>query len=253
MTSASQIRRLWPDPSASALDDAALAAMYGRPPRPHLRVNFVSSVDGAVTLDGHSAGLSGPADKRVFGVLRMLCDALLVGAGTLRRERYRAVRLDAGRRSWRRDNGLPEFPRLVVASRSLYLDPAQAAFADAPVRPLVLTTAKAVPPRGLTDVADVVPVGDDEVDVATLLPELSRRGFDQVLCEGGPRLFGSLTAAGLVDELCLTVSPLLAGPGPNRITLGLPGPTHPLRLAHVLTAEDVLMLRYVRASPHASA
>ncbi|HEX2772388.1 MAG TPA: pyrimidine reductase family protein [Micromonosporaceae bacterium] len=249
MTTQSQIRRLWPDPSAPALDDAALADLYSRSQRPHLRANFVSSVDGAVALDGHSAGLSGPADKRVFGVLRMLCDALLVGAGTLRHESYRAVRLDARRRAWRRDNGLPEFPTLVVVSRSLHLDPAQAAFADAPVRPLVLTTAKAVPPPGLTEVAEVLPLPGDEVDPAAALAELHRRGLDQVLCEGGPRLFGALTAADLVDELCLTVSPQLAGAGADRIILGPQGPSHPLRLAHVLAADNVLMLRYVRAAP----
>jgi riboflavin biosynthesis pyrimidine reductase len=249
MTAPPQIRRLWPDPSAPALDDAALAALYGRSQRPHLRANFVTSVDGAVALDGFSAGLSGPADKRLFGVLRMLCDALLVGAGTLRRERYRAVRLDARRRAWRRENSLPEFPPLVVVSRSLYLDPAQAAFADAPVRPLVVTTAKAVPPPGLTDVAEVLPLGDDEVDPAAALAELRRRGLDQVLCEGGPRLFGALTNADLVDELCLTVSPQLAGAGPGRIAAGTPGPTHPLRLAHILASDDVLMLRYVRRTP----
>jgi riboflavin biosynthesis pyrimidine reductase len=249
MTTSPQIRQLWPDPNAPALDDATLAALYGRAQRPHLRANFVSSVDGSVTLDGFSAGLSGPADKRVFGTLRMLCDALLVGAGTLRHESYRAVRLDARRRAWRRDNGLPEFPTLVVVSRSLYLDPAQAAFADAPVRPLVVTTANAVPPPGLTEVAEVRRIGDDEVDVAAALADLHRRGLDQVLCEGGPRLFGGLTAADLVDELCLTVSPQLAGAGAGRIAAGTPGPTHPLRLAHVLASDDVLLLRYVRRMP----
>ncbi|MFI7646190.1 pyrimidine reductase family protein [Micromonospora sp. NPDC049460] len=241
------ISALWPQPSAQPLDDAALAGLYGRADRPHLRVNFVASVDGAVAVDGYSAGLSGEPDKRVFGLLRMLCDALVVAAGTLRHEGYRAVRLDERRRAWRREHGLPEYPTLVVVSGSLDLDPAQAAFADAPARPVVLTRSDAAAPPGLTDVADVVRCGDDRVDLAAGLAELRRRGFDQVLCEGGPRLFGALTAADLVDEVCLTVAPLLAGAGPGRITAGDASEVRHLPLRHVLAAADgVLMLRYAR-------
>ncbi|MDT0529346.1 pyrimidine reductase family protein [Micromonospora sp. DSM 115977] len=244
------ISALWPQASARPLDDAALTALYGRSDRPHLRMNFVTSVDGGVSVDGYSAGLSGEADKRVFGLLRMLCDALLVAAGTLRHEGYRAVRLNERRRAWRREHGLPEYPTLVVVSGSLDLDPAQAAFADAPVRPVVLTRADAVAPPGLTGVADVVRCGDDRVDLAAGLAELRRRGLGQVLCEGGPQLFGALTAADLVDEVCLTVAPLLAGAGPGRITAGDTSDVRHLPLRHVLAAADgVLMLRYARDRP----
>ncbi|RKN26262.1 pyrimidine reductase family protein [Micromonospora musae] len=241
------IGRIWPVPPAQALDDATLTALYGRADRPHLRVNFVSSLDGAVSVDGYSAGLSGEPDKRVFGLLRMLCDGLVVAAGTLRHEGYRALRLAEHRRAWRREHGLPEHPRLVVVSGSLKLDPAQAAFADAPVRPLVLTHAEATPPPGLTEVADLVRCGTDRVDLAAGLAELRRRGLDQLLCEGGPHLFGALTAADLVDELCLTVSPLLAGGGPGRISAGPPSPPRRLPLRHTLVTEDgTLLLRYAR-------
>ncbi|MGC4787553.1 pyrimidine reductase family protein [Micromonospora sp. DT178] len=241
------ISALWPQPSARPLDDAALTALYDRSDRPHLRVNFVTSVDGGVSVDGYSAGLSGEPDKRVFGLLRMLCDALVVAAGTLRHEGYRAVRLNERRRAWRREHGLPEYPTLVVVSGSLDLDPAQAAFADAPVRPVVLTRADSVAPPGLTGVADVVRCGDDRVDLAAGLAELRRRGLGQVLCEGGPHLFGALTAANLVDEVCLTVAPLLAGAGPGRISAGDPSDVRHLPLRHVLAAADgVLMLRYAR-------
>ncbi|WP_174537076.1 pyrimidine reductase family protein [Micromonospora chalcea] len=247
MSVGTPIERIWPAPVTCALTDPELTALYGRAPRPHLRVNFVASADGAVTLDGYSAGLSGEPDKRVFGLLRMLCDALVVAAGTLRHEGYRAVRLSPERRAWRRERGLAEFPTLVVVSGSLDLDPAQAAFADAPVRPIVLTHADAVPPPGLTDVADLVRCGTGRVNLAAGLAELRRRGLDQVLCEGGPHLFGALTAADLVDELCLTVAPLLAGAGPGRITAGDASPPRHLPLRHVLAAADgVLMLRYAR-------
>ncbi|MDG4802096.1 pyrimidine reductase family protein [Micromonospora sp. WMMD980] len=246
MSVGTPIERIWPAPVTGPLADPQLTALYGRPARPHLRVNFVASADGAVTLDGYSAGLSGEPDKRVFGMLRMLCDGLLVAAGTLRHEGYRAVRLDAGRRAWRRERGLAEFPTLVVVSGSLDLDPAQACFADAPVRPLVLTRDDAEPPAGLADVVDLVRCGADRVDLTTGLAELRRRGLDQVLCEGGPHLFGALTAADLVDELCLTVAPLLAGAGPGRITAGAASAPRHLPLRHVLAADAVLMLRYAR-------
>src|SRR5262245_60425575 len=98
------------------LDDETLTQLYGRSPGPALRVNFVTSVDGAVEIEGFSGGLSAPGDKRVFGILRKVCDALLVGAGTMRHEGYRAVRLDESRRAWRRERGLPEAPTLVVVS-----------------------------------------------------------------------------------------------------------------------------------------
>ncbi|MEU1686374.1 pyrimidine reductase family protein [Micromonospora sp. NPDC005707] len=247
MSVGTPIERVWPAPVTGPLTDPQLAALYGRVPRPHLRVNFVASADGAVTLDGYSAGLSGEPDKRVFGLLRMLCDGLVVAAGTLRHEGYRALRLGEERRAWRREQGLAEYPTLVVVSGSLDLDPAQACFADAPVRPLVLTHAAADPPPGLTEVADLVRCGAQRVDLAAGLAELRRRGLGQVLCEGGPHLFGALTAADLVDELCLTVAPLLAGAGPGRITAGAGSAPRHLPLRHVLAAADgVLMLRYAR-------
>ncbi|MGC4805590.1 pyrimidine reductase family protein [Micromonospora sp. DT233] len=247
MSAGPPISRLWPDPAATPLDDAELVALYGRAGRPHLRVNFVTSADGAVTLDGYSEGLSSVPDKRVFGLLRMVCDGLLVAAGTLRHEGYGAVRLNEPRRAWRRAHGLAEYPTLVVVSASLDLDPAQGAFADAPVRPIVLTHAGAQPPPGLTEVADLVRCGTDRVDLAAGLAELHRRGLGQLLCEGGPYLFGALTAADLVDELCLTVAPLLAGGGSGRITVGEASAPRELPLRHVLAAADgTLMLRYAR-------
>ncbi|TDB70759.1 pyrimidine reductase family protein [Micromonospora sp. KC721] len=249
MSAGTTIRRIWPTPPSGPLDDAELTRLYGRADHPRLRVNFVTSPDGAVSLDGYSAGLSGVPDKRVFGLLRMLCDGLVVAAGTLRHEGYRAVRLSGPRRAWRRDHGLAEYPTLVVVSRSLALDPAQPALADAPVRPVVLTTGAATAPAGLADVVDLVRLGDDTVDLAAALTDLRRRGLGQLLCEGGPQLFGALTAADLVDELCLTVSPLLAGAGPGRITAGGPSAPRALGLRHVLAADDgVLLLRYVRAA-----
>jgi riboflavin biosynthesis pyrimidine reductase len=223
-----------------------LVDLYRYPPGPWLRLNFVSSLDGAGHVGGRSEPLSGPADKRVFGVLRMLCDALVVGAGTLRDEGYHALRLDAGRRAWRVANGLPEFPVLVVVSGRLDLDPAHPALADAPVRPIIVTR-EGAGPGPLAEVADIVAAGAEHVDLTRAVAELHARGLRHILSEGGPRLFGSLTAAGIVDELCLTVSPLLAGPGATRIIAG-PAIDNPARLTlrHVLFDDGLLFLRHSR-------
>ena len=241
------VEALWPQVSGP-LDTEALTALYPRTEAPALRVNFVASIDGAVTVDGFSAGLSGPGDKVIFGTLRMVCDALVVAAGTVRTEGYDALRLDAGRRAWRTAHGLPEFPLMVVVSGRLDLDPAQEVFADAPVRPVVVTHTGADPGRraAIERVADVIAVGDGRVDLPAAVAALHARGAAHLLCEGGPHLLGALTADDLVDEMCLTVSPLLAGGDAGRIAAGPPGPPRPMALRHVLAEDGMLFLRYAR-------
>lgn len=254
------ISRLWPDPQP--LDDDALIAGYevADRSRTHLRVNFVTSVDGAVEVEGFSAGLfsdglARDADLKVFGMLRMLCDALLVGAGTLRHEGYQSLRLSGPRRAWRRAHGLAEYPTLVVVSSALDLMAANPALADAPVRPIVLTHAAAPADRraALEPVADVLTLGDEQVDLAAGVARLAERGLRQLLSEGGPHLFGALTAADLVDEVDLTVSPLLAGPGADRIIAGRGHAPSRLALRHVLVDDQgMLLLRYTRPAPAAT-
>jgi riboflavin biosynthesis pyrimidine reductase len=223
-----------------------LLAGYPRADRPVLRVNFIASADGAVSVDGLSAGLQGPGDKDIFDHLRTICDALVVAAGTVRAERYDALRLTESGRAWRVAAGLPEFPLMVIVSGSLDLDPEQLIFSDAPVRPIVLTHRAAPAGAPVRDVAEVIAVGDDEVDLAAGVRLLHRRGATQLLCEGGPGLFGALIAADLVDELCLTVAPLLAGGGAGRIAQGPPAPPRRMSLRHSLTHQDMLFLRYAR-------
>lgn len=227
--------------AAYAVDDRAV---------PHLRVNMVTSLDGAVTLGGLSGGLSSKDDQDLLGRLRMLADVVLVGAGTLRAEGYNGLRLGESRRAWRLAQGLPENPVLAVVSARLDLDPANLALADAPVRPIVITRAGAPAERraALAAVADVLVCGQDEVDLAAAVAALTSRGLCQVVSEGGPQLLGALTAADLVDELCLSVSPLLAGAGAGRITAGVPAvQAHRLVPKHVLSSDDgFLFLRYCR-------
>jgi riboflavin biosynthesis pyrimidine reductase len=219
--------------------DEELLARYPRVEG--LRVNFVTSLDGAATVDGLSTGLSSPADKQVFRLLRMTCDALLVGAGTLRDEEYRPLTLDADRRAWRAACGLSAYPRLVVFSRSLAIDPHHRALRDAPVRPLVVTPADPGD-HPLREVADLTVAAN----LAQSLAALREIGLSHLLCEGGPTLLGELTGADLVDELCLTLSPVLAGPGATRMSVGTPHPPRLMQLIHALPAEDALLLRYRR-------
>jgi riboflavin-specific deaminase-like protein len=231
------------------LAGADLAESYPRSAQPVLRVNFVASIDGSVTVDGKSGGLGGPGDKLIFDWLRTACDALVVAAGTVRKENYDALRLTAAAREWRRTRGLPEFPLMVIISGSLDLDPAQLVFADAPIRPVVFTHAGAPADRRaeLAPVAEIVTVGETSVDLVATVRELHARGATQVLCEGGPHLLGALIAADLVDEMCLTVSPRLVGGSAGRIATGPDGPPREMSLAGILADRDMLFLRYVRS------
>jgi riboflavin biosynthesis pyrimidine reductase len=222
-----------------------LEKLYPRNSSPTLRVNFIASADGAVTVDGLSGGLHGPGDKEIFDSLRMVCDALIVGSGTIKAENYDALRLTADARAWRTGHGLPEFPLMVIVSGSLNLDYDQLIFADAPRRPIILTHAGADTAQAAKH-AEVIAIGDGEVDLAAGIQALHARGATQLLCEGGPRLLGAMIAKDLVTELCLTVSPLLAGGGPGRIAAGAPSSPRKMSLRHILSVEDMLFLRYAR-------
>lgn len=241
------ISRLWPRPDPSPLDDTALLSAYAVPAGPFLRTNFVSSADGAATVDGRSGRLGGAADKRVFDLLRVCCDAVLVAAGTLRSEGYGAMVLDDYHQELRRSLGREPQPVLVTVSGKLDLDPAHPMFAEAPVRPWVLTHEDAPRDRrtALSEVAEIVVCGSSSVDLSGGLKKLAEAGIEQVLSEGGPSLLGAQLAAGVLDELCLTVAPKLAGAGASRIVTGPQADVHDAELAHVLHSDDgELFLRY---------
>lgn len=244
------------------LDQEDLIARYAIPDRtrPHLRVNFIASLDGAATHDGVSGPLNNPDDKQVFDTLRMLSDVVLVGAGTVRQEGYGAMRLDDDAAAWRLAHGLPAHPRFAIVSSRLDLDPASSIFTDAPVRPIVITHAE--PTRGdggsgdsaraarltaLAAVSDVFTCGETALDPRVMVTALADAGLPQILCEGGPHLLGALIEADAVDELCLTLAPVLEGGSATRITAGHAQRTRAMRLAHVFAAGDMLFLRYLRA------
>ncbi|MFF5263670.1 pyrimidine reductase family protein [Actinomadura viridis] len=247
-----RMRRL--SPEAGPVDPAEA---YAYPPgpasgtaRPWVRANMIASVDGAATYDGRSGGLGGETDRRLFSLLRVLADAVIVGAGTVRAEGYGPARPDP---AWERLRaGRPATPALVIVSRSLRLDLDAPIFTAAPpdAPTIVLTTETADPGRlrAARDRAEVLTAGGDDVDFRTAVALLAGRGYTRLLCEGGPRILSQVAGADMLDELCLTVSPLLAAGASPRVLDGppLPAPSE-LRLAGALTDdEDFLFLRYVR-------
>lgn len=241
-----KIARLFPEPEES-LTDERIAECYASGSEPWLRVNFVESVDGAATRAGRSGGLGNPADRRVFGILRRLCDVVLVGAGTIRAEGYGGMKVDADSEAWRTEHGLAAQPRLAIVSDRLALSPDDAVFTEAINRPLVITNAANADAGAdrFADVADVVAAGTDRVDAAKIPGILADRGLPRVTCEGGPALFGALVRAGAVDEVCVTVSPLLVGGRGPRITRIADDLGQDLQLAHVLSSQGTLLLRYL--------
>ena len=234
------------------LDDRDLAELYAYPGPMWLRTNMVTSADGAGFLEGRTAALSTPGDMRIFGLLRVLADVVLVGAGTARTEKYKPARHREALAHLRA--GRPPTPPIAVVSRTLELDLESPLFTGAPshARTIVITCASAPAPlqEAAARVADVIVAGTAAVDLTEAAGVLAGRGMSRVLCEGGPHLLRQVAADGLLDELCLTVSPLLAGPGAHRITHGPPlAAALPMRLAHVLEADGFLFCRYLAAAP----
>ena len=242
------MHRLFPDQAEVDPIDA-----YGRLSRaghrPQVRLNMIASVDGASSVDGHSAPLGGPADKALFATLRALADVILVGAATMRTESYGPARLDESSRGLRLRWAMTAVPPIAVVTRACRLDWHAPFFADAEQRPIIITAASAAldDRARAAEVADVIVAGDKGVDLAQAMRELAERGHENVLAEGGPGIAAQLAAADLLDELCLTVSPLLAGGEAKRILDGsLLQPPPRLELHHVLESDGYLFLRYRR-------
>ena len=206
-----------------------LAEHYRYPPRPSegpgaaapfVRANMVASIDGAATHDGKSGGLGGDGDKTVFRVLRGLADVILVGAGTATTEGYRQPEPDEAFAGLRQENGQAAAPALALVSRSLSIPPDYPPLSHPDT--VVLTRASAPGERraALVDAgATLIDCGEDDVETSALIETCGERGWPRVLCEGGPSLLGSFIADDLLDELCLTTSPHLAGGNAGRIAV----------------------------------
>lgn len=219
-----------------------------RTDRPHVTVNMVASVDGGTAVDGRSSPLSSPPDRAIFHLLRALADIVLVGAETVRAEGYGSVQADDAVRTARAARGQTPVAALAVVTRSLRLDWSSRLFTEATQRPFVIAPADAGEHelRAAAQVATVIRAGQGGVDLRAALRVLrAEHAVTSVLCEGGPSLNGQL-ADGLLDQLCLTVSPALVGGGSKPI-LADAGLTAPLDLELASALEDggVLFLRYV--------
>ena len=211
------MRRLLPPPSAgSPAGEVDLDEVYAWPDA-CVRGLMVGSVDGRAAVDGSSEPLSGRADRRLLSALRGTCDVVLCGAATVRAEGWRPPRPSAERRAWRAARGMPEVPAYAVVRRS----------GDVPT--------------GESD-GEVLLLRDEP---AAALDDLAGRGLRRVLCEGGPSLLAAVVAAGRLDELCLTTSPLLAGPGHLGLLDGAGWPASvPVRLASLLEEDGFLFSRW---------
>jgi len=217
--------------------------------RPWLRANMVTSTDGAATVDGVSGGLSGPADRMVFTVLRSLADVILVGAGTARAERYRPASA-AGIWTALRPAGTA-LPAIAVVTGSLDPDSFQQLLTGE--QTIIITTAAAAGDAAragaVADRAKLIVAGQRRVDVRQAVTALGSLGYQQILVEGGPSLLGQLADADLLDEFCVTISPVLADGTAGRIVAPGPaarGAATSLALAHVLADNDFLLCRYLR-------
>lgn len=212
---------------------------------PLVRANMIASLDGAAWgPDRRSGSINGPADWRVFRVLRALSEVILVGAGTARAEEYRPWPVPRDLVELRAAAGLPPQVEIAVVTRTGGLPPGLHGV-DRP--PLVCTSEEGAERLG-SDVAPerLVVAGGSDVDLPALLDALAARGLTRVLVEGGPELLGALVAADLVDELCLTTSPAVVGAGPGRILGGSAfGEVRPARLAHLLHSDGMLLARWV--------
>jgi len=228
--------------------------------RPRVILNMVSTADGHATLDGRSGPLSGPADRALFHALRLAVDAVMAGAATVRVERYGRIVPDASRRQSRVARGLREEPLACIVSGRLALEGEIPLLAEPAARVVILTPSSASLPASAAaaEVDYIRAARDGQLDLAAALAELRAR-FDvhTLLCEGGPHLNAQLLGAGLVDELFLSLSPLLAGGDPVsggealRILAGPPfSPPVALELRGVLEHDSGLFLRYcVRGRP----
>lgn len=222
-----------------------------------VRCNMITTFDGAITLYGRSGALGGPADRGVFQVLRSWADVIVVGAGTARAEGYGPVRLSDDLRAARLARGQTAVPPIAVVTLSGNLDLGSPFFTEAEARPIVVTATGArraalgggTPLAALGEVAEVVVAGEGSVDLAAAFDRLKMAGHNWLLLEGGPALNADVVRGGLLDELCLTLSPrLVAGAGPRVVAGPELDPPMGLEVASLLEEDGFLFFRLAVAA-----
>lgn len=215
--------------------------------------HMVAGLDGTAAIGGRVGALSTKPDQALFRRMRQIADVVLVGAETVRREGYAPIRLSEHAQARRRARGQSQTPSVAVVSRSLELDWSAEVFAAAPAdaRTLVITCATADPGRlaAAKQAATVIVAGQERVDPAMAMQALAELGHGVVLCEGGPRWLGELVAADRLDELCLSISPLMGGdPLPVSVTPSGAGVAR-FELKGTMVEDHTLFLRYEVAPP----
>ena len=242
------MRRLLPDPGPTTVEEQL--GTYrpweeAREERPHVAVNFAATVDGRATIAGVSGPIGSATDTEMLARLRTRFDAVMIGAGTMRAERYGPLPNSPERRAEREALGLSPDPLLVIVSGRLDLPWDAGAFTDGGGEVLIFTASEAEPPPTATPVQVIR--HDKFVDVVEALRRLRADfGIHALICEGGPGLHNQLEGAGHVDDLFLTIAPKLAGGEAPRIIEGDLPAVAELELAWLLEEDGELFARYRR-------
>jgi riboflavin-specific deaminase-like protein len=240
------VRRLLPDAAGttvaeqlSGLDLNALA----HPDRPYLVLNFATTIDGRAAINGRSGPIGSKTDTEMLQRLRTRVDAVMIGAGTMRAERYGRMVSDPDFRAYRESTGLAGDPLGVIVSNRLELPWDAGLFTDGGGEVVIFTASDQEPPETATPVTIVRHPDGVELDRA-LGWLLEERDVKSVLCEGGPTLHGRLREGGLADELFLTIAPKIAGGEGPRVLEGALPDVDLVELGWLLESKGELFARY---------
>jgi riboflavin-specific deaminase-like protein len=235
------MRRLLPDPAETTVADQVASldlVSLAHERRPYLITNFALTLDGHATIAGRSGPIGSRSDTEMLVGLRTRVDAVMIGAGTMRVERYGRVIADPAKRQRREREGLPRDPLVVIVSGRLDLPWDAPLFTEGHGSVLICTTSEADPPECNTPVRLLRQHGE-QLDLAAVLEHLRvERGVRALLCEGGPHLHAQLIDAGLVDELFVTHAPKLAGGAGPGLVAGLEERAREVELAWLLAEPE---------------
>jgi riboflavin-specific deaminase-like protein len=240
------VRRLLPDTAETTIAEQLHGLdlkPLAHPDRPYLIVNFATTLDGRAAIEGRSGAIGSDTDTEMLQRLRTRVDAVMIGAGTMRAERYGRMVSDPELRAYRDRTGLAHDPLAVIVSNRLELPWDAPLFTDGGGRVVVLTASEQQPPETATPVTLVRHPDGVELDRA-LEWLLKERGIRSVLCEGGPTLHGRLREGGLADELFLTIAPKIAGGEGPRVLEGALPDIDQAELAWLLESKSELFARY---------
>ena len=215
------------------------------PDRPWVMLNMISSLDGGTAVSGKSSDLGDDDDKAMFQAIRAVPDVILVGAATVTAENYQPVRLDDERRRLRADRGQSESPTLAIVTGRFSVDPEARVFSDPHHKPLVITGTTVNPAKLVLfgDAGDVAFL--DDLSPSGILDHLGAASV--VLLEGGPSLNGQFASAGLIDEINLTIAPVVLSGDSKRIVAGPTlDPPFGMEIDRVLAGDSALFVRFLR-------